>query len=149
MMPRAQCRSAVPGRCHGAACLTGIDPHCGREMEPKSNPRESPRDEFDPLVCAVACRRGREIPHEKVEELLAAALERSGGKITPAVLSPSASSLTSTCRCRPTPATQYSGASKPLPIRATSAATTSLRSSVRAAAARITRRWFANATSRR
>lgn len=50
--------------------------------------RDVPRNVFDPLVCAFACRRGEDIPHGKIEELVSLALERSGGKITPAVLKP-------------------------------------------------------------
>lgn len=52
------------------------------------DPREVPRQAFDPLVCASYCRKGRDIPYEKVEESVALALKRSGGKLTQAVLKP-------------------------------------------------------------
>ena len=57
-------------------------------MEAGTDPRESPRDAFDPLICALHCRRGKNIPYEQIEQQVATALERSGGKITAPVLKP-------------------------------------------------------------
>ncbi|MBX3475166.1 MAG: hypothetical protein KF754_12340 [Planctomycetes bacterium] len=57
-------------------------------MEPDVDPRELPRDAFDPLICAQECRRGREIPHSRIEQQVALALARSGGKLTPLALKP-------------------------------------------------------------
>lgn len=33
-------------------------------MNADSDPRESPRDAFDPLNCALHCRRGKDIPYD-------------------------------------------------------------------------------------
>ena len=57
-------------------------------MEQESDPRSIPREAFDPLICARHCRRGKDIPYEQIEQQVAAALERSGGKITAPVLKP-------------------------------------------------------------
>lgn len=50
--------------------------------------REVPRNQFDPLICAGFCRRGKDIPYDQIEQQVATALERSGGKITAPVLKP-------------------------------------------------------------
>ena len=50
--------------------------------------REVSRDRFDPLICASHCGRGKNIPYDQIEQQVANALDRSGGKITPPVLKP-------------------------------------------------------------
>ncbi|MCG3184064.1 MAG: hypothetical protein ICCCNLDF_02176 [Planctomycetes bacterium] len=57
-------------------------------MADTPDPRDIPRDAFDPLICAVHCRRGKDIPYEQIEQQVALALERSGGRITAPVLKP-------------------------------------------------------------
>lgn len=57
-------------------------------MESAVDPRELPREAFDPLICALACRRGREIPHARIEQQVALALQRSGGRLTALALKP-------------------------------------------------------------
>lgn len=57
-------------------------------MADTPDPRDVPREAFDPLICAVHCRRGKDIPYEQIEQQVAVALERSGGRITAPVLKP-------------------------------------------------------------
>ncbi|MBZ0137021.1 MAG: hypothetical protein K8I27_11680 [Planctomycetes bacterium] len=57
-------------------------------MEQANDPRSIPRDVFDPLICGLHCRRGKDIPYGQIEQQVATALERSGGKLTPPVLKP-------------------------------------------------------------
>lgn len=52
------------------------------------DPREQPRTTFDPLICATYCRRGRDIPFEKIEASVAKALDRSKGRLAAPVLKP-------------------------------------------------------------